>query len=138
MTNYGLPLRFKAVEIATGKEVPTSKLVLDPADGQWYACYGGDTIHFDEEWVTEIQLYQSTGHHDANGTEVFFGAVVVCECCGCILVVCSVDSGDIVLSKINDRTFVVHSIAVIDEMIIIGNIHHSREELERRAQEVRA
>lgn len=138
MANYGLPLRFKAVEISTGKEVSTSKLVLDPADGQWYACYGGSTIHFDEEWVTEIQLYQSTGHHDANGKEVFFGDVLHCGSED-LLAVCLDEYDCVALKNVSDELHAhTYTMNYFNKQVVIGNIHHSREELERRAKEVRA
>lgn len=141
MTNYGLPLRFKAVEISTGKEVPTSKLVLDLSDGQWLAVYGGDTIRFDEEWPTDLQIYQSTGHHDANGAEVFFGDVLLWN--SKTVVVCgsgAIELATIDISEEDVRTHwpfgnVLYG-AKISEAVAIGNIHTPPAELQRRAQEV--
>lgn len=144
MTNYGLPLRFKAVEIATGKEVSTSKLILDPTDGQWHACYGGDTIRFDEEWVSDIKLFQSTGYKDANGTEIFFCDSVAiskkAEKTGLVYTVKMI-LGSIVCSTAEpvnyfDKVFSLND--WLSEVKVIGNGYTLTAELERRAREVRA
>lgn len=133
MTNYGLPLRFKAVEISIGNEVSTSKLVLDLSDGQWLAVYGGDTIRFDEEWPIELQIYQSTGHHDANGEEVFFGDVLSD---GKRMYEVIYHAGEVLMSVYQQENAPVYPVQYFKNATLIGNIHTPHDELQRRAQEV--
>lgn len=85
-----IPLRFKAVCTETGREFGVNDLlcngpmkdkcdfVIEPIIGLEYS------IEFEGVHESKnIELCQSTGLHDANGQEVFFGDAVIlnCTCC---------------------------------------------------------
>lgn len=151
MTNYGLPLKFKAVEIISGKVVSTNKLVLD-LDGQWYALYSGDTVRFDEEWPDDLLIYQFTGHKDSNSKEVFFGDIVINTECRIGIAewimseVCfDIECGEIMLKDLPNQKHPdgtdwgggLHNVSILDSCVVIGNIYTLPDQLKASAEKVR-
>ena len=119
---YGPPQRFKTVNTKTGDVIiPNLRLGTGCGLGVLSNC----------------EIYQSTGHHDKNGVEVFFGDVVWCDHCDDMLVVISSEAGVIELSRYNDRRYTMHTSRVMDTKELIGNIHTPPDVLKARAQEVR-
>lgn len=124
MTNYGPPLRFKAIS-GNGREI--DRFSMSFMEIMQTACLRPDVI---------CTLYQSTGHTDANGVEVFFGDVV--KCGSLFLHVNGFDlSSGLTAKSLFEEHEITAGFLLISASKVIGNIHHSREELERRAKEVR-
>lgn len=123
MTNYGLPFNFKSVNTETGQEVMLKH--------DFYADY------YWEGAGEKDKVYQSTGHHDANGTEVFFGDVLTTKKPTLLMQTWEVALKDNTVVIICKDVEFYADLNKSSEFVVLGNIHHSREELERRAQEVR-
>ena len=135
MTNYGLPLRFKAVDTETGRVIPTIEWdgLHTVMDLQIVGLVDKVANH------CKIKLYQSTGHTDANGVEVFFGDVVLCKCtCSKEEVLWKViySHHEAALQCLITGEIKAHMLRKITH--VIGNIHTPQAEIERRAKEVAA
>lgn len=140
MTNYGPPLRFKAVDTETGRELGCDDL-LDPVliggDGShgveysvFYECYAQN-----RKSINSITLYQSTGHTDANGVEVFFGDKLLDQY-GKIWTV-QVDDEFRPIIHADHEPFDNHRVYFVRDFVVLGNIHTPPAELQRRAEGVR-
>lgn len=148
MTNYGLPLRFKAVNLMDGTETLMDDLI-ELSDGEYIAakCDSKELTPSFYNDVANFGLYQSTGHHDANGVEVFFGGVLLFGSTAYVvsgsdhieLIKAEIvtDEGDEMLNTQYPWGSPVFGLK-IEECVCIGNIYTPPAELERRAQEVRA
>lgn len=160
MTNYGLPLRFKAVvsEDETGRYLGLCSNVFPQEgglnDGFYSHCHDetGNQLTVDFSWPERIKskisvdIYQSTGHTDANGTEAFFGDVLLFG--GTAYVVSGsdqielikaeivTDEGDEMLNTQYPWGSPVFGLK-IEECVCIGNIHTPTAELRRRERERR-
>lgn len=134
MSNYGPPLRFKAVQKSNGEEAAQTWLKGDKTP---FPSFDEDPI-LSLVGCERFAIYQSTGHHDTNSKEIFFGDVVLhindAEKKELMSIKFSAFDG-LMLYDIKDgfSRLLRRSGAIT----VIGNIHHSREELERRAKEAR-
>lgn len=67
--NYGPPISFKVVDTRTGEE--SNLNYIDFQDG-FFGVGTGNAFEFGS---VHQRIFQSTGHHDKNGVEIFFGDV---------------------------------------------------------------
>lgn len=126
MTNYGLPLRFKGIKKTTGEMIVLCTLL--------------SSVQHDESLVdvANVEFFQSTGHHDKNGTEIFFGDVVLCSC-SCsepnVMFKVIMLNGKIELKQLDsNRNSTSHMLHKITH--VLGNIHTPLGVLKAKAQEV--
>lgn len=123
MSKNGLPMKFKSVYTETGEEVMLRHSFR--ADYYWEGIGEKDKV------------YQSTGHTDSKGKEIFFGDVAVNEN-GEMGRAVMRDTGEMAFDSMFNPGFEFYQPLLYSEMwTVIGNVHHSREELERRAQELK-
>lgn len=144
MTNYGLPLRFR-LTITRGPRVGDVSSVADmtKAVETNTRTTTGNKVLGRFNWEpsispsAEVTPYQSTGHHDANGAEVFFGDMLLCPNEELWMVEFCEHQG-IYLRWIDQHDYEssIQESPFWGEYIVVGNIHTPHDELQRRAQEV--
>lgn len=138
---YGPPQRFKAVDADAGEVL---------SNMAWDLCNDTSKAHIltqdaiykmnpFENTPPNILFYQSTGHHDANGQEVFFGDVLMCINSDCFEFLINeiaeakyIEDEAVIRSK-NNECFIPYSKC----FVVIGNRHHSSEQLQAAAEKVR-
>lgn len=142
MTNYGPPLRFKAVDTENGD-------VIDPIVVDAFCSFrkhDKNLIMIKEGYSLgsfwpKCQIYQSTGHTDENGVEVFFGDVLadkhgaywVVKMIFGVVRLCNVEKEGYWNANLNDLLSEGCNLKFFN----IGNAHTPQAELQRRAEGVR-
>ena len=121
MTNYGLPLRFKELYIE-GDRKGQSGIIFDIKN-----CLVMKRL-YSSKW------YQSTGQHDANGKEIFFGDVLIYG--DDVMELRYLDDCGMFLFSIYTKAIISHS--WIKKCVCIGNIHTPPADLKAAAEKARA
>lgn len=143
MTSYGLPLRFKAVDTETGESSFPVDLSIEQTCINAAFTISTFIAEFDSlvnlPYGSKPSLYQSTGHNDARGQEVFFGDIVwdsevMFEIC--------LDEGRLFACVRDYRPgkgeyfFLDGKDSYLKQCVTIGNRHTPQSELEARAKAV--
>lgn len=134
MTNYGPPLRFKAVNLMDGTETLLGEL-LEYSDGATVTAKTDQTLLTKSRIndTANFGLYQSTGHTDANGVELFINDVVKCGSLLFKVVGIGLSTGLKAVALFEDYE-ITAGFTLVSGGLVIGNAHMSKAELQRRAE----
>ncbi len=136
-----IPKRFKAVCTETGGEFGADDLVCagyqrDQYLGRiglyWSVEFSGTPIDQDEP---KIEICQSTGLHDANGKEVYFGDVLTTPS-GSILFSIEFFRDQILGQNLDNK--VLSELSDIELLTVVGNKWQPSAELKARAESLAA